>query len=247
MGCTSSKDEEDEQVNAAASKAQPKKDSKKEPDQPAGGSKKEELVAEPKREDGKWLLPMVLVGDGAVGKTCLVGGIKEPPKEFSDDYEPTCIEAESLDWKAYPDLKIELWDTPGQEALGNLRALAYPNCKIFIIGYACDELKSLNNICPDGEDGKPKEKSWLKEINDHSPAGDVPWTILVGCKSDIRHADVTVEKAEEVAKLLNVCGMVDTSAKTNVGLDDFKTLVGKLATYKFEGHKRPNWGEFKWR
>merc|ERR1711907_675793 len=67
--------------------------------------------------------------------------------------------AESMNWKAYPDLKIELWDTPGQEALGNLRALAYPNCKIFIIGYACDELKSLNNICPDGEDGKPKEES----------------------------------------------------------------------------------------
>merc|ERR1719183_904072 len=66
---------------AAAPKADPGK---------AEGENAEVLEPKRKNADNTWTLPTIIVGDGAVGKTCFDGMIKEPPLEFNEDqYEPT--------------------------------------------------------------------------------------------------------------------------------------------------------------
>jgi small GTP-binding protein len=193
----------------------------------------------------------LIVGDGAIGKTCLLSRLTNNVVDWSDGsppYEPTTFTNFQLTWESEPDetnptpqiLDLELWDTAGQEGFEQLRTLSYPGTDIYLIGYSTDSLISLNNI----------EHKWLQEIkqglldqNENAP----PWTIMVGTKMDLRAADVTVEKASEVAKSIDACCLVDTSAKmddtTKSGTDLLQSQIMRLGFMKAEGDARPKWGD----
>lgn len=56
--------------------------------------------------------------------------------------------------------------------------LSYPATDIYIIGYSCASLISLNNI----------EAKWMKEImksRDDNNEDDQPWIIMVGTKATL--------------------------------------------------------------
>ena len=63
----------------------------------------------------------------------------------------------------------------GQEGFEQLRVLSYPATDIYLIGYSCASLISLNNI----------EAKWMKEITksreENLEEGE-PWIIMVGTK-----------------------------------------------------------------
>ena len=69
---------------------------------------------------------LVIVGDGACGKTCLLMRFREPEKDLTDEYIPTVFDnytkQTELDGKP---VTIELWDTAGQEDYDRLRPLSY--------------------------------------------------------------------------------------------------------------------------
>ena len=51
--------------------------------------------------------------------------------------EPTAASNSSVEWdwdntQAY---EVQLWDTAGQEALSQLRAVAYPDTDLFLLAY----------------------------------------------------------------------------------------------------------------
>eukprot|EP01084_Bolivina_argentea_P112559 200749_1 len=121
-------------------------------------------------------IKLVAVGDGAVGKTCLL--IRYDRNEFPQDYIPTVFEGVYIE----TELKINneniafglnLWDTAAQDEFDRLRYLAYRETDVFLICFSFDWRCSLENI----------ESVWAPEIDHHSPNAI---KILVGTKADLK-------------------------------------------------------------
>jgi len=191
----------------------------------------------------------LIVGDGAIGKTCLLSRITNDAIDWSDgdaEYEPTTFNNFNLSWDDEQDdgetrtLELELWDTAGQEGFEQLRTLSYPGTDVYLVGYACNTKISLNNV----------EHKWITEIKkcrEENGELDEPWIVLVGTKMDIRDG-VTLTLAKETAASINACTMVDTSAKLDdkeaSGVERLESIMMTLGFLKAAGEPRPNWGDF---
>jgi len=160
----------------------------------------------------------VAVGDGAVGKTCLL--ISYTTNSFPHDYTPTVFDNYSatvmVDGKvAY----LDLWDTAGQEDYDKFRPLSYAQTDVFILCYSVISPNSFQNV----------KSKWYPELAHHAP--DVP-IVLVATKADLKD-DIYVQKVlaakgkrivskDEGTKLATEIGarFVECSAMTQEGLKD---------------------------
>jgi len=115
----------------------------------------------------------VVVGDGAVGKTCLITAYGE--NRFPSDYVPTV--SDTYGGKVeYGEAEIELsiWDTAGQPEYANVRPLSYNGANVFVICFNLGDKTSLKNAMT----------AWVAEIKRLGPPC-IP-IVLCGNKMDLR-------------------------------------------------------------
>jgi len=173
----------------------------------------------------------VAVGDGAVGKTCLL--MVYVNNEFPEEYVPTVFENYDTNIK-YQDtiVKLSLWDTAGQEEYDKLRYLSYPNTNVFLVCFSVVSKSSFDNV----------KLKWLKELAEYSAGTPV---ILVGTKVDLRDDPefaskiskediVTQEMGEHLCQEIGGKAYIETSARlaTNVSQIFEKAVEVKFGATK---------------
>nr|CDS31180.1 ras gtpase [Hymenolepis microstoma] len=159
----------------------------------------------------------VVVGDGAVGKTCLL--ISYTTNKFPSEYVPTVFDNYAVTVMIGGDpMTLALFDTAGQEDYDRLRPLSYPHTDVFLLCFSIVNPTSFTNI---------KEK-WCDEIKHHQPSATF---LLVGTQADLRddgptvdrlaknnQKPITFEQGEKLAKDLKAVKYVECSALTQKGL-----------------------------
>ncbi|KAJ2381509.1 GTP-binding protein Rho1, partial [Coemansia sp. RSA 2603] len=80
---------------------------------------------------------IVVVGDGASGKTCLLRTFHDKKFPPDNSYIPTVFDVSITDM-VYEDRHIELvlWDTAGQEDYDRLRIMSYPGAHIVLLCFS---------------------------------------------------------------------------------------------------------------
>ena len=168
---------------------------------------------------------LVIVGDGACGKTCLL--IVFSKDQFPEVYVPTVFENYVADIEVdNKTVELALWDTAGQEDYDRLRPLSYPDTDVILMCFSIDSPDSLENI----------PEKWTPEVRHFCP--NVP-IILVGNKKDLRNDEgtkrelakmkqepVKYEEGTSMCAKVNAHGYMECSAKTKEGVRE----VFKAAT-----------------
>jgi len=155
-------------------------------------------------------LKITVVGDGMVGKTCLL--ITYTQNKFPLEYIPTVFDNHAcnigVDGK---DFSLTLWDTAGQEDYERLRPLSYPNTDCFILCYSISNRNSFENI-------KSKWSPEIRHFSNHTPI------ILVGTKLDLRvqgsEKFVTTAEGKKLKKEIRAHSLVECSAMKKINLHE---------------------------
>jgi len=163
-------------------------------------------------------IKLVVIGDGAVGKTCLL--ISYANNKFPEDYIPTVFDNYVVNITAGTEtIELGLWDTAGQEEYDRLRPLSYANANVFLICFAVVNPISFENI----------SFKWYPEVMHFCP--DTP-LVLVGTKVDLRKDEAFVEKnlrannmqpvstaqGQELARKIKAFKYLECSARTEENL-----------------------------
>ncbi|XP_008789319.2 rac-like GTP-binding protein ARAC7 isoform X2 [Phoenix dactylifera] len=153
----------------------------------------------------------VTVGDGAVGKTCML--ICYTSNKFPTDYIPTVFDNFSANVSVDGSIvNLGLWDTAGQEDYSRLRPLSYRGADIFVLAFSLISRASYENVL----------KKWMPELRRFAP--NVP-IILVGTKLDLREdrgylaehpyaTTITSSQGEELRKQIGAAAYIECSSKT---------------------------------
>ncbi|GAB2268215.1 Rac-like GTP-binding protein arac5 [Dionaea muscipula] len=153
----------------------------------------------------------VTVGDGAVGKTCML--ISYTSNTFPSDYVPTVFDNFSANVVVDGNtVNLGLWDTAGQEDYNRLRPLSYRGADVFILAFSLISKASYENVA----------KKWIPELRHYAPGVPI---ILVGTKLDLRDdkqffvdhpgaVPITTQQGEELRKLIGAPYYIECSSKT---------------------------------
>jgi len=166
---------------------------------------------------------LVVVGDGAVGKTSLL--ISYATGDFPTEYLPTVFENYTAQMKREKEvILLHLWDTAGQEDYDRLRPLSYPGADVLLLCFSTISQASYDAI---------REK-WAPEV--HHYVANIPH-ILVGTKIDLREAKapdpnsgkyepISYEQGKAMADEIGAVRYMEVSSKTGKGVTDvFKEAV----------------------
>ena len=175
-------------------------------------------------------IKVVVVGDGAVGKTSLLYSFYQ--QEPIGEYIPTLME-----WCNIPifvdneEHILEVWDTAGQEDYDRLRPLCYGETAVFLICFSCVSPNSHFNV----------PARWMPELMHHCPKAR---HYLVCTKIDMRNDETQVQRAkdhgyniftredgEKLATQINACKYFETSSETGFGIRDVFEEVCRYEKY----------------
>ncbi|RVW37989.1 Rac-like GTP-binding protein 7 [Vitis vinifera] len=189
----------------------------------------------------------VTVGDGAVGKTCML--ISYTSNTFPTDYVPTVFDNFSANVVVDGStVNLGLWDTAGQEDYNRLRPLSYRGADVFLLAFSLISKASYENI----------SKKWIPELRHYAPTVPI---VLVGTKLDLRddkqylinhpgatpissaqasHRSAGKTIGEELKKMIGAVTYIECSSKTQQNVKAVFDIAIKVALRPPKLKKKPN-------
>ena len=181
---------------------------------------------------------LIVVGDSGVGKSCLT--IKATKNNFDSIYSPIIgrlknntfnvnqrstitLEHHNIVIKINNyTLRMQFWDTAGQEKFDSIVASYYKSAEVIILVYATNLRNSFERI-----------PEWDKKVIEHG-SEEEPIKILIGNKKDLeQERKVTFEEGENLAKQLGCIKFLEISCKNkeneenNQNIESIINIVGK--------------------
>ena len=150
------------------------------------------------------VLPLMLLGDGQVGKTSLI--LRLTGNEFNDS-QLTTVGKESyvqqVDLHGYK-LKMKIWDTAGQERFKSMSVQVIKTSDAVILVYAINNKNSFAAL-----------DTWLGKLNETTDLSKKP-IIIIGNKADLDESqrEISYEEGKRYADSKGY-NFYETSAKTD--------------------------------
>ena len=120
-------------------------------------------------------------------------------------------------------VKLQIWDTAGQEKFKTITSSYYRNAHAVMIVYDVSDRKSFENI-----------EQWLSDIEKFCPTKVCKMIIGNKCDIDATEREVKYEDAKAFATELNI-DYIETSAKTSNNVEKaFIQMVEELIKNKIE-------------
>ena len=159
---------------------------------------------------------LIVIGDSGVGKSCLTN--KATKNIFEENYNATIgFEFFTFNIKfGEKIIKLQIWDTCGQELYRSLITNFYRNSSLAIIVYTVTDRASFDNI-----------DLWYKELRTHSnPNVKV---FLIGNKIDLENErKISTEEGQRYAEQYKLNKFVETSAKTGFNAKNIFIEAAKI-------------------
>lgn len=177
------------------------------------GSRSSSKKRSARQREYDYFLKVVIIGRCAVGKSSLM--MRFTDEKFSDSYVNTI----GVDFRfktievAGKKVKIQIWDTAGQEKFRTITSTYYRGADAILLIYDITNAESLEDI----------ESFWIKEVEKHG--SEVPFLLLIGNKCDLQmqrkvpafDPPVHQFKLASVKRQAQTC---EVSAKTNEGVNE---------------------------
>ena len=158
-------------------------------------------------KDYDFLLKILILGDSSVGKTLIIQKLK------NSNFDGNTLATLGIDFQFHTitvlnkRVKLQIFDTAGQEKYKNIAASYYRGVTCIIICFDVTSEESFNHI-----------KDWLNSI-EHFAKKNV-MKVLVGNKIDLNdERKITTETASNYADSINI-KYYETSALKNIGIKE---------------------------
>ena len=180
-------------------------------------------------EERRIVIPLMLLGDGQVGKTSLSLNLT---KNIFDDSLLTTVGKESYIYQANlhgHNVKMKIWDTAGQERFKSMSVGVIKMVDGLILVYSITNKETFKNL-----------DTWMNSVKNIADLSSKP-VIILGNKCDLNeNRQVTYEEGENYAKNLGY-HFYETSAKTGENVkeafDDIFEQLYKIYEEEIEGSK----------
>jgi len=163
---------------------------------------------------------IVVVGDGAVGKTSLIK--KYTKGTFEKDYVKT-IGAQFSKYNKEINgdmIRLIFWDIAGQDDFNFLHHLFYKEAKAAIIVISLEE----NDL---GKNSFMHVKNWYNQLNMY--CSDIPVVLFVNKVDLVKKDNIDTIRIQEFVHKYNLLRYFITSAKTGEGvIEAFNAIIEKL-------------------
>ena len=171
---------------------------------------------------------MIVIGDAGVGKSCLTA--KATKDMFEETYSVTVgFEFMVFNVKINDTIvKLQIWDTSGQEIYRSLISSYYRNASLAMMVYAIDNKESFNHI-----------EYWLKEIKLQSNP-DIK-IFLIGNKADLEEErQVQFNTAKTFKEENEINYFSEASAKNGINAKEVFIEAAKLLFKEHLKYKERN-------
>ena len=180
-------------------------------------------------EERRIVIPLMLLGDGQVGKTSLSLNLT---KNTFDDSLLTTVGKESYIYQANlhgHNVKMKIWDTAGQERFKSMSVGVIKMVDGLILVYSIANKETFKNL-----------DTWMNSVKNIADLSSKP-VIILGNKCDLNeNRQVTYEEGENYAKNLGY-HFYETSAKTGENVkeafEDIFEQLYKIYEEEIEGSK----------